>query len=256
MELYRNEERTVKLGKIFLSGAAKHIDDLDHALTAQLNLPVTVTNPFNNVKIRSDIHVFRDDDCIFVSPSPLLGMAIKNHDLQLDLTSSELRIQRGMEQRRKQITLMGILAASIVVVASFLLLVNIYIKSTYLTQIKKEIKKIEKVAGHVERMRKYIILVEDRLDAEKGSINILHEVHKLAPKEIYFTNINIEEKKRTVLQGRAKAMSNVFSFVTTLENSPYFENVKTTYTTTKKDQGEEYTKFEIICMYEKEDEYE
>ena len=41
-----------------------------------------------------------------------------------------------------------------------------------------------------------------------------------------------------------------------IENSPYFENVKTTYTTTKKDRGEEYTKFEIICMYEKEDEYD
>ena len=50
-------------------------------------------------------------------------------------------------------------------------------------------------------------------------------------------------------------MSNVFSFVTTLENSLYFEGVKTSYTTTKKEQGEEYTKFEIICMYEKEDEY-
>ena len=51
-------------------------------------------------------------------------------------------------------------------------------------------------------------------------------------------------------------MSNVFSFVTTLEGSPYFENVKTTYTTTKKDQGQEYTKFEIICMYEKKEEFE
>ena len=50
-------------------------------------------------------------------------------------------------------------------------------------------------------------------------------------------------------------MSNVFSFVTTLEDSSYFENVKTTYTTTKKDQGDEYTKFEIICMYEGQEEY-
>jgi len=32
--------------------------------------------------------------------------------------------------------------------------------------------------------------------------------------------------------------------------------VKTTYTTTKKNQDEEYTKFEIICMYEGEEGYE
>ncbi|MCK5179636.1 MAG: PilN domain-containing protein, partial [Candidatus Omnitrophica bacterium] len=134
--------------------------------------------------------------------------------------------------------------------------IRVYFKNTYLTQIKKEIAKIEKVAGYVERMRRHIYLVENRLDAKGRSVNVLHEVHKLTPREIYFTNINIEEDEKTILQGRAKEMSNVFSFVTMLENSPYFENVKTTYTTTKKDQNEEYTKFEIICMYEKEDEFE
>ena len=133
---------------------------------------------------------------------------------------------------------------------------NLYSKNAYLTQIKQEITRIEKVASYVERMRRHIYLVEGRLDAKRRSINIFHEIHKLTPKEIYFTNINIEEEKKTILQGRAQEMSNVFSFVTTLENSTYFENVKTTYTTTKKDQGEEYTKFEIICMYEGEEGYE
>ena len=117
-------------------------------------------------------------------------------------------------------------------------------------ELKKNISRIEKEAGYVERMRKHIDLVEGRLDAEQRAINIFHEVHKLTPKEIYFTSINIEKKKRTTLQGRAKAASDVFSYVPTLENSPYFQNVKTTYTTSKKEKGEEYTKFEITCMYE------
>lgn len=253
MELYHNEERDIKLGQIFISGAAKNVNGLSDDLNAQLNLPVTVTDSLNNIKIRNNIRIFRDDDCIFVSSSPLLGMSIKSKDLQLDLTSNELRIQKDMEQKRKQITLMGILAASVVMLLSLLLLINVYFKNTYLMQIKKEIAKIEKVADYVERMRRHIFLVESRLDAKRRSINVLHEVHKLTPREIYFTNINIEEEEKAILQGRAKEMSNVFSFVTTLENSSYFENVKTTYTTTKKDQDEEYTKFEIICMYEKEE---
>ena len=145
---------------------------------------------------------------------------------------------------------------TVVTVGSLCLLISIYTKNSYLTQLKKQIAQIEKEAGYVERMRKHIDLVEGRLDAKQRSINVLHEVHKLTPKEIYFTNINIEEKKRTTLQGRATAMSIVFSFVTTLEGSPYFENVATTYTTTKKEKGEEYTKFEIICMYEEETVFE
>ncbi|MFQ5681275.1 MAG: PilN domain-containing protein, partial [Candidatus Omnitrophota bacterium] len=71
------------------------------------------------------------------------------------------------------------------------------------------------------------------------------------PREIYFTTITIEEKKQAVLKDRAFDMSDVFKFKSTLEHSPYFENVKLTYTTTKKDQGREYAEFEVICDYEK-----
>lgn len=250
MELYRNEERRVRIGHIVLGGAAKHITDLDHVLSTRFNLPARPVDPLHNIKMRGDIRVFRDDDCIFVSPSPLIGMAVRRDDLQLDLTPNELRIQREMERRRKQITLTGVLTASVVMVISLLLLVRMSAKKVYLDQIKKQIAKIAQEAGHVERMRRHIDLVEGRLDARQRSISVLYEIHKLTPREIYFTNVNIEEKKRAVLQGHATAMSNVFSFVTALEASPYFENVKTTYTTTKKDEDGEYTKFEIICLYE------
>jgi len=256
IELFQNEERDVKTGIVYLSGAARNVVDFDLYLAAQLNITAEFTNPFNNIKMHSDIRIFTEEECVFVSPSPLLGMAIKGKDLQLDLTSSELRIKKEMELKRKQITLTGILMAAMVIVGSLVLLIAMYTKNSFLVVIKKNIKQIEKEAGYVERMRKHIDLVEDRLDAEQRSINVLYEVHALTPKEIHFTNINIVEKKRTVLQGRAIAMSNVFSFVTTLENSPYFENVTTTYTTTKKDRGKEYTKFEIICMYEKKEEFE
>ena len=115
---------------------------------------------------------------------------------------------------------------------------------------KRATAKISKDAEGVERMRLCIDLVEKRLNTQRCSLNILNEIAKLTPKEIYFTSIDIDEKKQAVLQGRAAAMSNVFEFVTTLENSPFFENVKTTYTTTKKDKDTEYAKFEIICMNE------
>jgi len=256
IELYHNEERDVKISKVFLSGAAKKIAGLDEYLKTQLVVPVELTDPFHKIKMNSDIRVFKEEEYAYVSPSPLLGMSIKSKDLLLDLTSGELRLQKEMEIKRKQITLMGILVAAIVTVGSLVLLITIYTKNAYLTQIKKQIAQIEKEASYVERMRKHIDLVEDRLDAEQRSINVLHEVHQLTPKEIYFTNINIEEKNRTILQGRAIAMSSVFEFVTTLEGSSYFENVATTYTTTKKEQGKEYTKFEIICMYEEEKDFE
>lgn len=253
MELYHNEERDVKIGKVFLSGAAKNIAGLGSSLSTQLSLPMELADPFHRIKMHSSIRVFKEGECVYVSPSPLLGISIRKGDLLLDLTSGDLRLQKEMEFKRKQITLMGMLGAAIVMVGSLVLLVAIYTKNIYLTQVKKQIARIEKEAGYVERMRKHIDLVEGRLDAKQRSINVLHEVHKLTPKEIYFTNINIEEKKRVILQGRAQATSTVYEFVGTLEDSPFFEEVTNTYATKKKEKGEEFTKFEIICMFEKDE---
>ncbi len=254
MGLYQNEERDAKVVQLFLSGTAAHIPSLVEIVGGKAGLPTVATEATHQVNLNKGLKLFEKDEGRFVSPCPLIGMALEAGGLELDLTSSELRIKKQMEGRRKQITVTGVLALSIVMMLSTLFVIGFYGKSSYLAQIKRSIANIEKDASEVEKMRSSINLVKGRLDAKKSSINILNEISRLTPKEIYFTNINIEEDRQTVLQGRAAAMSNVFEFVTTLENSPYFENVQTTYTTTKKEKETEYAKFEIICMHEKDSE--
>ena len=252
--LYQNEERDAKIVQLFLCGTAAHIPQLAQILGPKVDVPVVITDPTHHIHLVKESTLFEKDEGRFVSPCPLMGISLEAAALELDLTSSELRIKKQMEGRRKQITVTGVLVLSIVMMLSTLFFIVFYGKSNYLAEIKRSVANIEKDASEVERMRSSINLVKGRLDAKKSSINILNEISRLTPKEIYFTNINIEENKQTVLQGRAAAMSNVFEFVTTLENSPYFENVQTTYTTTKKEKDTEYAKFEIICMHEKDKE--
>lgn len=256
MSLYQNEERDAKMIKIFLSGTAQHVQGLDAFLTATLNMPVEMTDPLKNIRIRENIDIFQNKDYQFISICPLVGTALRSGSLELDLTSSELKIKKQVEEKRKKITVMGGLLTSLVMTASLLLLIIFYNKNAYVTQLNQRMAAIEKDADEVEKMRLGVNLVEDRFDARKKSLNILYEISRLTPKEIYFSNIDIEEEKQTILQGRAYAMSNVFEFVTTLENSPYFENVQTTYTTTKKEKEGEYAKFEIICMQQRDGLYE
>ena len=67
-------------------------------------------------------------------------------------------------------------------------------------------------------------------------MNILHEIYRVAPTEIAFTGINIDEDKQVVLKGRGFAMSDVFKLVKKLNESDMFENVKASYTRTKKEK--------------------
>ncbi|MCQ9207356.1 MAG: pilus assembly protein PilM [Omnitrophica bacterium] len=251
IERYRNEDKAAKVAKIFLSGAARSIQDLDKLLSSRLDIPTETTSPTRNLCIKKSVGILPDEDFRMVSPSALFGMAMNYRDLELDLTPEEARIHKSMEEKRKSLTVMGVLILTIALLFSSLLLGGIYTRTVYLKELQSKISKIEKTADEARRMRLRIDLVEKRLDAKGSTINILHEIHRLTPSEIHFSNINIEEKKQAILKGRAQAMSDVFRFVTTIENSPYFQNAKTTYTTTKKEKNVEYADFEIISTYEK-----
>ncbi len=53
--------------------------------------------------------------------------------------------------------------------------------------------------------------------------------------------------KSLVLKGNASSMNNVIGFVSLLENSPLFENVKVRYTTQRPNEGSTAIDFEIFC---------
>lgn len=251
IELYQGKEKEIKITKIFLSGAGPNIKGLEQLLTTHLAMPVEIADLLKSVVLRKGADIMQDESFKSISISSLVGMASAHKELALDLTLSEMRIQKLMEEKRKQLTITGILVASIAMLASLLFLINTYNKNVYLEQLNQKISKIKEESTEVEKMRLRINLVERRLDAKGTSINMLNEIYKLTPKEIHMNSISIEEKNQAVLKGRASAMSEVFKFITTLEGSPYFKGVKTTYTTTKKEKDAEYSEFEIICAYEK-----
>jgi len=248
IERYRDEGNSAEIEKLFLSGAAGNIKDLAISLGAGLGIPAENTDAAG--KLRVEKEAGKDEGYNLVSFSALFGMIVSPEKIRIDLTPPESRIRSMMEEKRKNLTVMGVLLASIVTVISFLFLINIYGRNTYLAHLKSKISQIEQTADEIEKMRVQVDLIEKRLDAKGAAINLLSEIHDIIPREIHFTNINIEGKKRVILKGQAEAMSDVFKFISVIEESPCFKNAKTTYTTTKKKDGVEYASFEIVCAYE------
>ncbi len=155
-----------------------------------------------------------------------------------------------VEGKRRDLTVMGALIISIIMMISLLVLIRIYNKNTYLEQLKQKMLAIKKESDEVEEMRLNINLIEKRGDAKSSSLNVLSGIYSFIPEEIFLSSIDIEEKNKVVLKGSAVSLSDVFKFVTKLENSMYFMNVKSTYATSKKEKDIEYTDFEIIGIIE------
>lgn len=250
-ERYQSEEKNIKIEKIFLSGAGANIKGLDIILSASMDLPTESIDQLKNIRTQNSIEALRAESFSFVSLTQLLGVSVADKEPQIDLTTGEQKVQHLMDIKRKQLTVMGILIVSIVTMLSFLCLTDIYNKNVYLAKLKRMILKIGTEADDVEKMRTVISLVKKRLDFHGSSIEVISEIYSITPKEIYLTDINIDEKQAIILKGGGLAMSDVFKYVKKLEESDMFETVRTTYTTTKKDRDIEFAEFEISCMYQK-----
>ena len=74
---------------------------------------------------------------------------------------------------------------------------------------------------------------------------LMNELGKIVPSEIVMNYISIENNDTVILRGQGLKLSDVFKFVTTLENSKYFQDVSTKYTRTKKVKERDLTDFEI-----------
>lgn len=251
IERYRNEAKDASLARIFLCGAVGGLDGVSSLIEEKAGIPCGLIAPFRNIRKAPLLRGVNEQDLKLVSVCALIGAALRPQELEIELTPAEFKIKKTMEAARKDLTRTGVLLVALAMTVSLLFLINIYNKTAHLDMLKDKISLVEKEAGEVDKARKVVELVEESLDASGSSLNMLNEIHNLVPNDIHFSKIYIEDKKQATLRGYAAAMSDVFEFVTTLENSHYFENVKSTYATMKKSKDGEYAEFEILCAYQR-----
>jgi len=67
------------------------------------------------------------------------------------------------------------------------------------------------------------------------SLDVMSELYDLVPDNIYLRSVTIDEKGAVNIKGTSSAMSEVFSFVTSLENSKYFKGASASNTSSRKE---------------------
>jgi len=254
LQRYYTEERNTRIEKMFLTGAAANIGNLDITLANALQTAVEKTAVFKNIRNKDSARITHDENMGAVSLTALTGAVLRQGLLEIDLTPGEQKIIKIMEARRNDLIVTGILFVSIAMALSFILLLSYSYKNMYLAQLKKQVAQISSESGEIEKMRLSIDLVKRTIDAKRSSVNIIHEIYGITPPEISLSAIDIDEDKQVILKGRGYAMSEVFKFIKKLEESDIFSNVKAAYTRTRKEKENEreteYAEFEIVCPYE------
>lgn len=252
LKIYHSSARYKDIDVIFLTGAQNiNLERLQNDINKELKIPVRREKVIKKGELHKKYTQDLDEELLkSTSITALVGAGIKTRPLKIDLIPRALKVSKGMEISRRELTTMGTLLIGVVTLITLFSGTKIHRKISYLDGLKQQNLQIMKSAERIERMKMKIRLVEERLNAEDTILNMLDELFLRTPKTIYYKKMEIDEKRNIILRGRAATMSEIFNFITTLEESDKIANVKTNFTTTKETKEGSFAEFEISSKWQ------
>jgi len=239
--IFQNEEMNKKPNKVFLTGSAL-ARDLYKIIEKELEIPLRVVpqaTPDKYLK-EKNINIPRDASLIAVSQ-----LTLDESTRSLTFILPEIQIRKSLKEKTKELTIFGTLLTYFFMATIGLFLGRLYNQQAYLKKIQHRITLIKQDVGGLLDQSKKIEFVKEFLHYRRIPLIFLNELQKIVPPEIGIDFISIDEQNIITLRGQATLLSDVFRFVTTLEERKYFKDVETKYTRTKKVKDREITNFEI-----------
>jgi len=169
----------------------------------------------------------------------------------IDLLPQDLKIRRNFRRRGQEIFVGGICLLIIFILTMGTSMTRIYFSTLYFTELESQ---FEERSIEVDDL----IFLSDQTRAirefksQKGkAMRVLNELATLLPSEMYLKEVILEDSDgKFTITGTSGLMSTVFSFVTDFENSPYFQNVTTDYTKSRKEGKLDVADFGISASIE------
>lgn len=239
--IFQSEEMNKKPNKIFISGATDNITGITTLLKQEINTEVEIFKP----KIPFPL-VPKN-----VSVSSILGLAVDTKASRINFILPEVQIRKALKERSREIILLGSLLMFIFMAGLGIFLERSFNRSSYLKLLDTKYQSSRDDIEQLDTMVKQIKIVRDWLDSRASIINYFYQIQKLIPQEVVLKIINFDVDDNINLRGQAQAMSDIFHFVTILENSTLYKDIQVKYTTKKKIADKEITEFEIVLPLSK-----
>lgn len=189
-------------------------------------------------KLQND---FAEDSFLdVIAPASTVGKC------EVNLMPEEMILKKTVERQSREAIVTGVSAVIIMVLFIAMAVSKIYFKETFLNKNlreqfapqKAQVKKLQEEMNKAKLVRSYI-------KTRMVSLDIIHELYAITPNSIYLNNISVDEDGMVTIDGIAESMSQVFSYVKSLDDSAVFKEAKTKSTSTKKDNGKDVASFEI-----------
>lgn len=253
LEAYKNEIKNAKdIQKVILCGNITKLKNLDKKLTNELGINVEINHPLQRLiitpKLRKMYRLVEENPQL----TTVIGLVLTdNEDEVINLLPEDIKGYKKQKERRKNLVLTLILITLEIFLLVIVIERKIFDTYQYLTYLDKELSTNLPLVKQVEVKKKRLNAIKKEIINKTLSIEIIAQVYKLIPQDIFLNELIFEEDTTTIIIGEAKNMASVFSLITILENSTYFKNVKVNYATKRKGSEKEVVDFQITCQLER-----
>lgn len=245
LEAYQNEDINKVPEVFYLTNEDAKLKEIQSSLQERLKanikfLPCLEKMQGSQPALLKFVSDYGDDSFLDV-----LAAGISGDNLQVDLTPDEVKLQRTMEEKGRQVLRAIIFSIVIIFLVIFLFYSKGYFKGAMLEKLNDDYLDKQKSVIELDRIGHKTRIIKDFLRDRMVSLDIIQELYKLIPNEIYLENIRLEDDGSITVTGVSDSMSVIFNFITTLEESTLFKGVKTRSTTAKKERDKDVAAFEI-----------
>lgn len=245
MESYKNDDIEQLPVNFLITSTDEMAQQLQNALNEKLKWAAKTSPYVDLVKTSQDALKQIASDSTQTSFLDVVASGGIAFSSQVDLMPEDVQLQKSIEDQGKEIFKTAALTLIILITFACGLGLRAYFKSAYLKKMDKQYEGIRSEVDVLEKQSMKSQIVQQHLIASMVSLDVLNELYRKIPNEVYLTSIAMDENGNISIQGISDVASIVFNLGTALKESEYFKSVDIKSTTSKKDRGKDVSAFEI-----------
>lgn len=245
IETFRTEMAASKIESITVSGATASLPWIAPRLEEEFHVPVQ-TGDVSGMLRPNAMDKFADDPRLKgVSLSGLIGAAVGVRDIQINLTPPSVKVRKAIVGKARELSVFAALIMTILAMATMWVESRLSAKQAYLDALDAYVENTKGPADAIEAMRQKVGIVAGRMESGMMPVYVLMELQARLSDDVNLTSLEIDRQRHLVTcRGTADSVTRL---VSSLEASPFFQNIKTIGSTKIKDAVE----FEITLDMEK-----